>query len=44
MDAIRAASTSDDDPAQRRPQMFAALGFGELLRLPPGREASFRAQ
>ena len=34
MDAIRAASTSDDDPAQRRPQMFAALGFGELLRLP----------
>jgi hypothetical protein len=44
MDRIRAASTRDDDLAPRRPQMFAALGFDELVRLPPGREAPLRAQ
>ena len=43
IDAIQAASTSEDDHAQRRALMFATLGFNELVRVPPGMEASFRA-
>jgi len=36
-------SPGDHDIAQRRALMFAALGFNELMRVPTGMEASFRA-
>ena len=36
-------SARDRDLAQRRALMFATLGFNELVRVPPGMDASFRA-
>ena len=43
MDPIRATSRSEDDLAQRRAQMFATLGFNELIGIPHGMEAAFKA-
>jgi hypothetical protein len=36
-------SARDSDLARRRATMFATLGFNELVRVPAGMEASFRA-
>jgi hypothetical protein len=43
IDPIRAASTSEDDLAQRRALMFVTLRFKEMVRVPPGMEATFNA-
>jgi hypothetical protein len=37
------ASPGDQELARRRVLMFATLGFNELVRVPTGMEASFRA-
>jgi hypothetical protein len=37
------ASPDDHDLARRRALMFATVGFNELVRVPDGMEASFRA-
>jgi hypothetical protein len=43
IDPIGAASAGEDDLAQRRALMFATLGLNELVRVPSGMDASFRA-
>jgi hypothetical protein len=39
----QASSPSDQELVRRRALMFATLGFNELVRVPTGMEASFRA-
>ena len=43
IEPIPQASPGDPELARRRALMFATLGFNELVRVPMGMEASFRA-
>jgi hypothetical protein len=43
IDPIPEVSENDSDLARRRATIFATFGFNELVRVPAGMEAPFRA-